>query len=414
MSSSNVGNVGQQASKPVSSISTAGYLMPPTASMIDSTLSPPEMIERVFRITEAYLFHCVLRTFPSPKFQLPTVYEDLLKGLPEASVEHVVILQKSLHSLLHSEAYMWKNKTNPFAQFTFLEEKTSMALRAVIHHFFNSTVMTRLFKGIHDKLLTENIDIDPNPPVQNELTEHEGFALQRTSSIGPPGTDLYFYQGSYGLYAEKIFGYVHGTEYDEESNTYLGGSPGFFREVGQTLITPALSPFIDHLVARYRAYPLEQFSWIFQHLGAPRYGYVFSPSPVVGEPTAEDNKLLTMWENCHNASAVEMRTRYFNLFQNYKASVATLKSDIEASLALLSLSTLKFSSNESFAPDVIEHIAGFIGRRLVDSAPELGFRRRCPVLTDRYLNNRGALLRYFPDEPKYESFSSSGSSSNAA
>lgn len=416
MSSSNaaghVGNIPVAVSN-ASQVSTLGYLMPPTASMIDSTLSPPEMIERVFRITEAYMFHCILQTFPSPKFQLPTVYEDLLKGLPEASVEHVMKIQQSLHSLQRNEAYMWKNKTNPFAQFKFLEQKTSIALHAVNFHLHNSTLVTRLFKGIHDKLLTENIDIDPNPPAPEPITEH-GFALQRSSSIGPPGTDLYFYQGSYGLHIERMFGFAHGTEYDEESNAYIGGTPGFFREVGQTLMTPALSPFIVRLVARYRAHPLQQLSWIFDQLGAPRHGYVLSPSPVPGEPDAADTELLNLWEQCKDASAMSIGQRFHSLFQRYEASVAALKSDIETSLAMLSVSTMKFSNNESFTPDVVEHIAGFIGRRLTDSAPELHFRRRSPVFSDRYLSDRGALLRYFPDEPKHESASSSCSSSNAA
>jgi hypothetical protein len=385
-SNSNIGLLAEPAYLP------DGFLMPPVWEMVAGiTDTAEEIVDRAVLVSEAYLYHCIFTAHPSPKCPLPQMYADLLIGLPPATPEHAKRIMKSLHYIVTSENFFYTASMTLFIQFEdILEKNTMRALCAMCSHWDVQTAHARLFLETHNYILSKDIDVDPNPP-----QEHIPNALQRSSSIGPPGTDLYLYQGSYIMAIEKMLGYVPG-RYDFDSDEEKGGDLGFLRSVGKQLLLPSLHSRLTTLIAGYQAHPVVCIANPLHMLGIPRFGYVLNPLCLSEQPTADDlmiadewNKIVQMQYKSIREEDLEKKT--LNMLQRVKDSLITLKSDAEATLLMLKASAIASATGIQISPDMITYMGSFVGTRLPDSAPEFQIRRRPACVSDEAMGARGAL-----------------------
>ena len=380
-----------------------GFLAPPTWEMLVGVAETPEQIvDHAVRVSEAYLYHCIFTAYPSPKCPLPSQYADLLIGLPPASAEHSKRIVSSLNYIVKSESFFWRDSIQRFAPFMdILEEKTAKALCALCCHWDTSTVHTHLFLATHESLIKRELDVDPNPP---QPIHENMYALQRSSSIGPPGTDLYLYQGSYLISIEKMLGYVGGT-YNYETYETEGGEPGFVRDVGKHLLFPALQPRLERLIAGYQAHPVQCLAQPLQMLGVPRHEYVLSPLTLGAEEqcTEEDLAIAAQWKTFTTARyspkpADHILNKTLHMLKQVKDSVAILKSDSAATLLMLKASAVASGIGTVLSPDVISYMSSFAGTRLADDARELQIRRRPACVSDAAMELRGALIAPAPKQ----------------
>lgn len=387
-SNSNIGLLAEPATLP------DGFLMPPVWEMVAGiTDTAEEIVEHALRISDAYLYHCIFTAHPSPKCPLPQMYADLLVGLPPATPEHSMRIMRSLSYSINSEKFFWTASMKWFMQFEdILEKNTMIALCALSSHWDVNTAHARLFLETHNYLLTKDIEVDPNPH-----EEHNPYVLQRTSSIGPPGTDLYLYEGSYIMAIEKMLGYIPNS-YDFESDEEKGGELGFLRSVGKQLLLPALQSRLTTLITGYKAHPVFCLSEPLQMLGVPRFGYVLHPMCLSGmeKPTVDDLMIADEWKTfvqMHYDPCAEkdFKMKTLIMLGKVKSSLTTLKSDAEATLLMLKASAIASATGIHISPDVITYMGSFAGKRLPDSAPEFQIRKRAACVSDEAMGVRGAL-----------------------
>jgi len=367
------------------------FLSHPTIETLGdvSGLTAYQIIERVRELTDAYLMHCTLVAYPSPKFQMPYHMTRLLSGLSPATDEQVGRIRSSLNYMTKNERYCWTSSLPHFSKYQhLLNIPTIHAFCAMTAHWCDHSMESRLLLQTHAELVSKGVDVDPNPPTPVLLNPDGVYALQRTSSIGPPGTDQYLYQGSYLMSVEKMFGYKFGV-YDFETDTTVGEVPGFFRGVG-SIVQPLLTASLDRLVTAYQAHPVQALANILFRLGIPRYGYVLSPATIQEEPSEEEQKIVEEWTLLFT-SPLNPTQRVLRVVQEVMDAQAALKSDAEATLAMLYTSKADTHHN-ALGPNVVSLIASFVGTRLPDSAPELQIRSRPNCVGDEAMRLAGAML----------------------
>ena len=186
--------------------------------------------------------------------------------------------------------------------------------------------------------------------------------------------------------------------YNYETYDTEGGEPGFLRSVGKHLLLPALQSRLERLIAGYQAHPVLCLAEPLHMLGLPRFGYVLNPQTLGGaeQPTVEDLEIASTWKTFTAArynpkSEDHIMNKTLNMLQRVKDSLATLKSDAEATLLMLKASAIASATCIQISPDMITYMGSFVGTRLPDSAPEFQIRKRPACVSDEAMGARGAL-----------------------
>jgi hypothetical protein len=374
-----------------------GFLAPPTVDLIPNDLTIMEQIQWVTDMCEAYLVHNIFVEFPSPSFIIPHKYKVLVDQLQPASEEHMQHLRAAIHYCAKdTPSFVYQNK-EPHQHNPYLTKQTKSALTGLMSHWCSHSVMVRIMLGLHEYVLTKNIDEDPNPP---EPFNPSNFMMLRCASGPPSGSDEYIYNGSYITRLERCFGYEphYYTFSTDNSDPNQHGVDGFLRAFGKQRLLPLLQDEADRLVKAYQAHPIQSFANILERfLGAVRHQYELVPQPIFDTPTDEDNNILSVWNPLY---------RYFNndyvpyynvptILQETANSIPALKSDIQASFVMNLCARINVR-NSVLPDDVSNHLASFLGTRLRDTAPELLHRPRLPMYSneniDKIANKTIALL----------------------
>ncbi len=387
-SSSNASGAAAAAASASTTTLHDGFLAPPVWQMVAGLKTPEEIVERATRLSEAYLLHCIFTAFPSPRCPLPPSITDLLKEFEPASPEHFIQIHMSLHYIVKSESFFWTDLKGKLAPFdSYLNPQTRNALCALMSHWDEKCVKSRLYQKTHDHLIERDLDTDPTPP---QPLGH--YVLQRSLSTAP-GEDRFLYEGSYCQAIEKMLGRTSGT-YSIVAFGYEGGAPGFLRDVGTHLLFPALQSELEKTVALYQSHPVACLARALNHLGLPRIDYVLVP-PVQADlvPTAEELEIAERWVQRLKRTGGGVRLAIMDLLQGVVKSYEALQSDSRATLIMMAASAIESEGGLSLTPDVIAYMSTFAGTRLPDNAPEFQIRQRPTCFSDAAMTARGVQVR---------------------
>jgi hypothetical protein len=377
-SSSNMASSSNAATLPPPS----GFLAPPTVDMIPNDIPIMDQIKWVTSMCEAYLVYNVLVEHPSPSFILPHSYKILIDRLEPASPEHIKIIKSAIRYSGKSKPSFYYEDKEPYRNNPYLTNETKNVLAGVMSNWSSHSIMTRIFFGLHNYVLTKNIDEDPNPPPPFDPSN---TTMLRCASGPCAGTDEYIYPGSYIASLERCFGYEpsYYTLATDTSGPEEHGVDGFLRAFANERVLPALQAEADRLVEAYQAHPIHLFANILDRLlGGVRHQYVLVPTPVSGEPTTEEQEIANVWRSFYTYFMYEY-IPYYNvpaILQETADSIPALKSDSQASIIMDLCARINWNGSVLSA-DLSQHISSFLGTRLPDDAPEFAVRPRLDMFS---------------------------------